>query len=55
MTNFGVSLIVRAVEANPERSWRLDGIRKIGVGAEPVSPVLCRRFLDRLDPVWIAR
>jgi acyl-CoA synthetase (AMP-forming)/AMP-acid ligase II/acyl carrier protein len=50
MTNFGVSLIVRAVEANPERSWRLDGIRKIGVGAEPVSHVLCRRFLDRLTP-----
>jgi AMP-binding enzyme/Phosphopantetheine attachment site/Thioesterase domain len=50
MTNFGVSLIVRAVEAHPKRSWRLDDIRKIGVGAEPVSPVLCRRFLDCLAP-----
>ena len=47
---FGVSLIVRAVEAHPKRSWRLDDIRKIGVGAEPVSPALCRRFLDCLAP-----
>jgi acyl-CoA synthetase (AMP-forming)/AMP-acid ligase II/acyl carrier protein len=50
MTNFGVSLIVRAVEANPERFWRLHAIRKIGVGAEPVSPAFCRRFLDCLTP-----
>lgn len=50
MTNFGVSLIVRAVEAHPDRSWRLGEIRKIGVGAEPVSPALCRRFLDCLAP-----
>jgi len=50
MTNFGVSLIVRAVEANPGRFWRLHAIRKIGVGAEPVSPAFCRRFLDCLTP-----
>jgi acyl-CoA synthetase (AMP-forming)/AMP-acid ligase II len=55
MTNFGVSLIVRAVEANPERSWRLGDIRKIGVGAEPVSPALCRRFLDCLAPFGLRR
>ena len=41
MTNFGVSLIVRAVESNPERSWRLDKIRKIGVQSLPRSAVAC--------------
>ena len=55
MTNFGVSLIVRAVEANPERSWRLGEIRKIGVGAEPVSSALCRRFLDCLAPFGLRK
>ena len=55
MTSFEVSLIVRAVEAHPERSWRLGDIRKIGVGAEPVSPALCRRFLDRLAPFGLRK
>jgi acyl-CoA synthetase (AMP-forming)/AMP-acid ligase II/acyl carrier protein len=55
MTNFGVSLIVRAAEAHPERSWRLGEIRKIGVGAEPVSPALCRRFLDCLAPFGLRK
>ena len=55
MTNFGVSLIVRAVEAHPERSWRLGDVRKIGVGAEPVSSALCRRFLDCLAPFGLRK
>ena len=55
MTNFGLSLIVRAVEADPERSWQLGDIRKIGVGAEPVSPALCRRFLDCLAPFGLRK
>src|SRR5271165_4520390 len=55
MTNFGISLIVRAVETNRERSWRLGDIRKIGVGAEPVSPALCRRFLDCLAPFGLRK
>jgi acyl-CoA synthetase (AMP-forming)/AMP-acid ligase II/acyl carrier protein len=50
MTNFGVSLIIGALEASPGRCWRLDHIRKIGVGAEPISPTLCRRFFDCLAP-----
>jgi acyl-CoA synthetase (AMP-forming)/AMP-acid ligase II len=50
MTNFGVSLIIGALEAHPGRRWRLDRIRKIGVGAEPISPILCRQFFDCLAP-----
>ncbi len=50
MTSFGLSLVIDAVQANPERSWRLGHVRKIGVGAEPVSPKLCRRFFERLSP-----
>jgi acyl-CoA synthetase (AMP-forming)/AMP-acid ligase II/acyl carrier protein len=50
MTNFGLSLLVEALEAAPRGTWRLDSLRKIGVGAETVSAPLCARFLDLLIP-----
>lgn len=50
MTNFGMSLLVDALRASPDRSWRLHSLRKIGVGAEQISPTLCAEFYDRLVP-----
>jgi acyl-CoA synthetase (AMP-forming)/AMP-acid ligase II len=44
MTNFGMSLIERYVASAPDRNWDLSSIRKIGIGAEDISPELCRRF-----------
>ncbi|MBX3581358.1 MAG: AMP-binding protein [Rhizobiaceae bacterium] len=48
MTNFGMSLILRAVAENPDRHWRLDHVRKIGIGAEAISRKTCDRFLKCL-------
>ncbi|RTL93113.1 MAG: hypothetical protein EKK31_32740 [Hyphomicrobiales bacterium] len=48
MTNFGMSLVLRAVEENPGRRWRLDQVRKIGIGAEAISPRTCRSFMKCL-------
>lgn len=48
MTNFGMSLVVRAVAENPDRRWRLDHVRKVGIGAEAISRSLCDRFLKCL-------
>jgi acyl-CoA synthetase (AMP-forming)/AMP-acid ligase II/thioesterase domain-containing protein/acyl carrier protein len=45
MTNFGMSLILQAVAENPGRRWRLERVRKIGVGAEAISRETCGRFL----------
>lgn len=50
MTNFGLSLVVEAVRANPDRQWNLGVVRKVGIGAEQVSPALCSAFLDALTP-----
>ncbi|MGE0845703.1 MAG: AMP-binding protein [Flavobacteriaceae bacterium] len=48
MTNFGMSLVSQAVAANPDRRWRLDHVRKIGIGAEAISGKACARFLKTL-------
>jgi acyl-CoA synthetase (AMP-forming)/AMP-acid ligase II/acyl carrier protein len=48
MTNFGMSLVLRAVAEAPERRWRLDKVRKIGIGAEAISSRTCQRFLTSL-------
>ncbi len=48
MTNFGMSLVLRAVADNPDRGWRLDNVRKIGIGAEAISRKTCERFLKCL-------
>ncbi|MGN6464208.1 MAG: AMP-binding protein, partial [Rhizobiaceae bacterium] len=45
MTNFGMSLVLRAVAENPGRRWRLEQVRKIGIGAEAISHRTCGRFL----------
>jgi acyl-CoA synthetase (AMP-forming)/AMP-acid ligase II/acyl carrier protein len=50
MTNFGMSLIERYVESAPDRHWDLSSIHKIGIGAEAISPELCRRFFSVLQP-----
>lgn len=49
MTNFGMSLVLRAVAENPDRRWRLDHVRKIGIGAEAISGRTCERFLKCLS------
>jgi acyl-CoA synthetase (AMP-forming)/AMP-acid ligase II/acyl carrier protein len=48
MTNFGMSLVLQAAAENPERQWRLDHVRKIGIGAEAISRQTCERFLQCL-------
>lgn len=45
MTNFGMSLILQAVAENPGRQWRLEHVRKIGIGAEAISRRTCERFM----------
>lgn len=49
MTDFGMSLVVGALRAAPHRRWRLDHVRKIGIGAEAISGATCARFLDGLS------
>jgi nonribosomal peptide synthetase DhbF len=55
MTNFGMSLVVEALRSCPERSWHLDHVSRIGVGAEAISPDICCQFLERLRSFGIAR
>lgn len=50
MTNFGMALVEQAVSAKPGQEWDLSSVRKIGVGAESVSPDVCRRFMAALRP-----
>ena len=52
MTNFAMSLVERAASAGTAtgQSWDLSSVRKIGVGAEMVSPEVCRRFIAALQP-----
>lgn len=49
MTNFGMSLIEQRLASLTHRV-DLSSIRKIAVGAEAVSPALCRRFITALQP-----
>jgi len=53
MTNFGMKLVVEALCSVPERRWRLDHVRKIGVGAEAISSAMCESFLTRLAPMGL--
>lgn len=50
MTNFGMSLIARQAAEHPREHWDLRRIRKIGVGAESISPPVCRSFVEQLSP-----
>jgi acyl-CoA synthetase (AMP-forming)/AMP-acid ligase II/acyl carrier protein len=56
MTNFGLSLVERAVATTPPlgRDWDLSPVEKIGVGAEAISPEACRRFVSALRPFGLA-
>lgn len=49
ITNFGMALVERHVASSASR-WDLSSIRKIGVGAEAISPNQCRRFAEILQP-----
>ena len=50
MTSFGLGLVVRELTRTTGRSWRLDHVRKIGVGAEMVSRRISGDFLKALAP-----
>jgi acyl-CoA synthetase (AMP-forming)/AMP-acid ligase II/thioesterase domain-containing protein/acyl carrier protein len=51
MTNFGMALVERAAAAGLAvgKRWNLSSVRKIGVGAEPIAPDVCGRFITRLQ------
>ena len=55
MTNFGMTLLERQVASLPDDSWNLSSIRKIGVGAEAISPRVCRRFVKTLQRFGLRR
>ena len=50
MTNSGLAMIEAEVAASPTRGWDLGSLRRLGVGAEAISPRLCRRFMNRMAP-----
>jgi len=52
LTNFGMSLVARAAADGlaAGQVWDLSSVRKIGVGAEAISPDVCHRFLAALQP-----
>jgi acyl-CoA synthetase (AMP-forming)/AMP-acid ligase II/thioesterase domain-containing protein/acyl carrier protein len=51
MTNFGMALVERAATAGlgVGKRWNLSSVRKIGVGAEPIAPHVCGRFITTLQ------
>jgi acyl-CoA synthetase (AMP-forming)/AMP-acid ligase II/acyl carrier protein len=49
MTSSGMALVEREA-ARVGRNWDLRSLRKLGVGAEPVSPRACKRFVAALAP-----
>ncbi len=51
MTNFGMSLVERAAAAGAakQEKWDLSSVAKVGVGAEAISPEVCRRFVAALQ------
>jgi acyl-CoA synthetase (AMP-forming)/AMP-acid ligase II/acyl carrier protein len=53
-TNSGLALVEAAAAAVPERRWDLTRLRKVGVGAEAISPRVCRRFMATLSPSGLA-
>ncbi len=53
-TNFGMSLVLQALKDNPQRRWRLNHVRKIGIGAEAISTTICNSFLRALLPFGLA-
>lgn len=55
MTNSGLEMIASAARAAPERHWNLATLRKLGVGAEAISPRVCRRFFETLSPMGLRR
>lgn len=54
MPNFGFDLLCRLPDS-AGAAWRLDSIRLIYDGAEPIDPVLTRRFLDRFARFGLSR
>jgi acyl-CoA synthetase (AMP-forming)/AMP-acid ligase II/acyl carrier protein len=50
MTNSGLAMIEAEVAAAPARSWDLSTLRRLGVGAEAISPRVCRRFMSAMAP-----
>ena len=55
MPNFGYDQLLRAAAAADPHRWRLDQIRLIYNGAEPIDADLCRRFYDGLARFGLRR
>lgn len=55
MTNFGMSLVLRALAQHPERRWDLAHVRRIGVGAEAISAPTAGAFLVALQGFGLPR
>lgn len=48
--NFALALTLQRIERRAPNSLRLDQVKSIACGAEPIDPVLVRRFLEALAP-----
>ncbi|MEC0134711.1 non-ribosomal peptide synthetase [Paenibacillus odorifer] len=47
-TNYGIKLFLDAFEKNSEVNWDLKNVRFILNAAEPISPTLCKEFLNKM-------
>ena len=48
--NFALALVLQRLERRPPEGLDLSGVGNIVCGAEPIDPVLARRFVDALAP-----
>lgn len=54
MTSFGMGLIIRAAEQEPQRCWDLTSLVSLGIGAEPISPRTLSRFLSLIQDYGVS-
>jgi iturin family lipopeptide synthetase A len=53
--NFALAHVVRALERSSHRAWRLDPIRSVVLGGEPINIATCESFLNALAPFGLQR